>query len=117
MESLTTTLSAQGASMKDYKRFTTKNNWGEYVADCKQCQFKECDVSACRNYILKKLGEIEDKIEQGLLLELGKFYIRPVGNGILADSYVICRAKLGVVSDCLTKEEAEAELAELRGEK
>ena len=50
------------------ERFTRKNSWGEYVANCGNCPLKECDVSVCRNHVLKLLGELEQMLEDGELV-------------------------------------------------
>lgn len=59
--------------VKDYKRLTIKTDKG-YLQPCQQC-YKEarhldCDIYDCAGVIIQRLGEIEDKIEQGRLIEL-----------------------------------------------
>ena len=93
--------------MKEYKRLTDT-----YSED--RCYYNQMDfINVDEMY--DRLAELEDKIEQGLLVELHKPHIRHLGRGILADGYVICKPKIEIVSDVLTKEEAETKLAELRG--
>ena len=62
--------------MKDYKRLTKKYPYYEsafYEMDCTNCMFKlipcKKDIH-CFKASLQRLGELEDKIEQGLILEL-----------------------------------------------
>ena len=63
--------------MEKYKRFTIKNN-DIIDTNCKNC--KQCkkvgrkyicnDMTACDEEILNRLAELEDKIENGTLIEL-----------------------------------------------
>ena len=126
------------------ERFTRKNSWGEYVANCGNCPLKECDVSVCRNHVLKRLGELEDKIEQGLLVELPcnvgdtvywiqredkgieELEVKSIGVSINQEwklTYLHCEFFTPTYEHLigyrlfLTREEAETKLAELRGGK
>ena len=59
-----------------------------------------------------RLAELEDKIEQGTLMEINKPFIKKTKDGL----YLICKAAVMVVEDFDTKSEAEAKLKELKGE-
>lgn len=62
--------------MKDYKRLTKKYPYYEsafYEMDCTNCMFKliQCKKDIhCFKASLQRLGELEDKIKQGRLIEL-----------------------------------------------
>lgn len=59
--------------MKDYKRLTKKHNMGKYWLSCDACPVKDntnCESYDCKGIAFQRLGELEDKIEQGLLFEL-----------------------------------------------
>jgi hypothetical protein len=62
--------------------------------------------------IYARLAELEDKIEQGKLMEINKPFIKKTKYGL----YMICKATVIVVEDFDTKAEAEAKLKELKGE-
>lgn len=83
--------------MKDYKRLTEKTKLGTYIIG---------DDSP----IIQRLGELEDKIEQGLLVELPK-KVYEIG---YCYGWEINEKEIGE-DVFLTKEEAEASLQELRG--
>ena len=59
--------------MKDYKRLTTKK-YGTYLASCGNCGYNnpsfDCDTYNCKQVLIKRLAELEDKIEQKKMLEL-----------------------------------------------
>ena len=56
--------------MKDYKRLTTKK-YGTYLASCENCGYNnpsfDCDTYNCKQVLIKRLAELEDKIENGTL--------------------------------------------------
>lgn len=59
--------------MKDYKRLTIKTDKG-YLQPCQHCHKEarhlDCDIYDCAGVTIQRLGEIEDKIEQGRLIAL-----------------------------------------------
>lgn len=59
--------------MNDYKRLTIKN-CGSYITNCNNCPSKHlCRTDNCCDTVMtQRLGELEDKIENGTLLELPK---------------------------------------------
>lgn len=131
--------------MKDYKRLTAKID-GTVVPNCQNCQkFYEKEDCRCSLVLTERLAELEDKIEQGLLIELPckvgdtlyeavqglpiyEWEVRDVyRRGIDLDTWAITavrksdRALWKFWGEDIgkrlfkTKEEAEAKLAELRG--
>ena len=54
-------------------RMTHKTEYGNYAIKCEDCKYKdECeghDVD-CEYYLLRELGRLEDKLENGTLIEL-----------------------------------------------
>ena len=61
--------------MKEYKRLTKKFENGYVMADCSNCpSCNKCDniTHYCQTTIKERLAELEDKIEQGLMVELPK---------------------------------------------
>ena len=102
--------------MKDYKRLTGKPVNGDkgYMFNCDNCPRKGasfCGTYDCSDMVCDRLGELEDKIEQGRLVEPGEYYIKQ----ITQDTYIVWQPKITLLSDFLPKEEAETKLQELRG--
>ena len=61
--------------MMEYKRLTSKDKNGFYHYNCTKKEKKDCCLwESCGecygSKVLRKLGEIEDKIESGLMVEL-----------------------------------------------
>ena len=59
--------------MSDYKRLTQKLENGYVMADCTNCpSCNKCDdiTHYCQRTVKERLAEIEDKIENGTLIEL-----------------------------------------------
>ena len=59
--------------MSDYKRLTKKFENGYVMADCTNCpSYKKCDdrTHYCQTTIKDRLTDLEDKIENGTLVEL-----------------------------------------------
>ena len=61
--------------MSEYERFTEKNERGFYKYKCSEDDKKDCllmeNCGECYgSKVLDRLGELEDKIEQGTLIEL-----------------------------------------------
>ena len=57
----------------NYKRLTTKLNTGTYYLSCENCTVEDntnCESYDCKGLAFQRLGELEDKIEQGRLIEL-----------------------------------------------
>lgn len=56
-----------------YDRFTKKTEFDNYTIKCEDCKYKdECegyDVD-CEYYLLRELGRLEDKLENGTLIEM-----------------------------------------------
>lgn len=137
--------------MKDYKRLTKKVSATYYDIKCSSCnaiypQKNEipnfCETDGCYFVLKQRLGELEDKIEQGLLVELPvKVYevryclgwelyefdvtsityshskgIERVEASRQHEDRVFEKSEIGNYV-FLTKAEAEAKLTELRGEK
>ena len=57
-----------------YKRITTKDKFGDIETICDNCEFSKqrntCTFSFCNERVWQRLAEIEDKIENGTLIEL-----------------------------------------------
>lgn len=132
--------------MKDYKRLTGKPVNGDkgYMFNCDNCPRKGasfCGTYDCLDMVCDRLGELEDKIEQGLILELPckvgdtVYWVDDTVQGIIECEIVnYAITKIGYVLACkndsdyglqkrdfnkrwfLTKAEAEARLQEMRGE-
>lgn len=105
----------------EYKRLTTKDENGDIIVNCQECQYHElfcmiCTDYHCINALKTRLAELEDKIENGTLVELEKPYIRQLNSIPQQDKYIICKAQEVGISGVLTKAEAEKKLKELRGE-
>lgn len=65
------------------------------------------------SHIYKRLQELEDKIENGTLVELEKPYIKQQSNGL----YIVCIAQeVGVTMAVKTKDQAEQKLKEQQNE-
>lgn len=103
--------------MSEYKRLTTK------VKDCFQydlkdfkhkiCEFNDYDALFAYSMAVKRLGELEDKIENGTLVP--KYSIVDCG-----DTYCVCTVdtnNLFVIDEYETKAEAEKRLVEIRVQK
>lgn len=60
--------------MSEYKRFTERTEIGEILYDCGNCararQRAFCNKNNCEVQARKRLAELEDKIENGTLIEL-----------------------------------------------
>ena len=109
--------------MQDYKRLTN-NNLEEYNPEydfCMGCKYfgepYGCNrpngtCGNCDRFIetYNRLAELEDKIENGTLVELGKPYIRQLSMIPQQDKYIICKAIERVIAGAFTKAEAEAKL-------
>ena len=56
-----------------YKRLTTKK-YGTYLANCENCGYNnpsfDCDAYSCKQVLIKRLAVLEDKIENGELVEI-----------------------------------------------
>lgn len=86
--------------MKEYERLTKKDqDWFEFT-------------EVTDSEIYKRLQELEDKLENGTLMEIDKPFIKKTKYG----SYIICKATVIWVEDFDTKAEAEKKLKELQGE-
>lgn len=132
--------------MKDYKRLTGKPVNGDkgYMFNCDSCPRKGasfCGTYDCLDMVCDRLGELEDKIEQGRFVELPCkvgdtiYRILPRCDNINKcsefDQHICSRSNcdwhiretkfalnmLNYIGDYYftTKAEAEAKLAELRG--
>ena len=106
----------------EYKRLTER--YKEHIdTKCENCkQWKKfgkgyvcMDMTACDEEIINRLAELEDKIENGTLVELEKPYIKSFA---LKNSgrYIICKAQEVGISGVLTKAEAKAKLKEMINE-
>ena len=121
--------------MSDYKRLTKKEGIGRFVNhDCITCsQHKDdrtgCDFCGgseysnnwCCGVLYNRLAELEDKIENGTLIELPYLHHHKENiNGLnyefwqVVFNYKGAILKTKVIYD---KAEAEAELAKIRGQK
>ena len=59
--------------MSEYKRLTRRNKDGTTWVKCSDCDNQDkCDITkeSCCNYLQDRLAELEDKIENGTLIEL-----------------------------------------------
>ena len=108
--------------MREYKRLTEYSEVNQdYITPF--CDTVDCDGKCLycdyEQVIVNRLAELEDKIENGTLIELGYHIRKSYRNHddqrykiILIDEVEI--DKIGY--DCLTKAEAEQKLKELKGE-
>ena len=96
-----------------YERLTR-----EYQFDCSRCEDRKCtkdgfccDETFCKIY--NRLAELEDKIENGTLIDMPRI-IHPNK----AEWYVQYQYPSGVIQYyiCFSEAEAEAKLKELKGE-
>ena len=86
--------------MKEYERLTDKNrDWFEFT-----------EINDIEIY--RRLQELENKIENGTLMEINKPFIKKTKSGL----YLICKATVIWVEEFDTKAEAEKKLKELQGE-
>ena len=141
--------------MEDYKRLTKRSDFGWFHGNCENCPSNgKCNPKGsnffdCLEVFVDRLGELEDKIEQGLLVELPCkvgdkiFFVYDFGS-VEGECFEIDEGTIDGISvqtECLaniharyesgltywhreqsfgkniflTKAEAEAKLAELRG--
>ena len=106
--------------MTDYKRLTERGSNGVVVMDgCKTCG--DCTLNCA--YVegaLKRLAELEDKIENGTLIELG-YHMRKSYRNHDDQRYKITRVEENDVEfigyDGLKKVEAEQRFKELKNER
>lgn len=124
--------------MNDYKRLTERNSVGLVDTLCKHCMFNgDCTKprTHCDRAVRERLYELEDKIENGTLIDLPC----KVGDTVYEINTILCEYcehEVGgfsvengelIILDCIdnryrvselcfSKAEAEAKLKELRGE-
>ena len=102
----------------EYKRLTIRDNIGCFKYDLKDFkhkigEFGDYDAFFAYSMAVKRLGELEDKIENGTLVP--KYSIVDCG-----DTYCVCTVdtnNLLVIGEYETKAEAEAMLLQLKGER
>lgn len=110
-----------------YKRLTKYNEYTHnaevyaYTVGNEDCYFDGMDIVGYENpnlaqETIERLALLEDKIENGTLIELGKPYIRQLSMIPQQDKYIICKATERVIAGAFTKAEVEAKLKELQGE-
>ena len=92
--------------MTEYKRLTERVGKGISIKET-----STNDSTSIWNAI-KRLAELEDKIENGSLVEIGKPYIKRFGN---TNHYTVCMAKEAELPGLMSKAEAEEKLKKLRG--
>ena len=101
----------------EYKRFTKidDGNGTFFVEGCESCYHNECRYFDCIVKAIDLLAELEDKIEQGTLIDTDKWFIEKEDNHGKV-RYLICKYdKWLTISDfCSTREEAEKRLKELQ---
>lgn len=103
--------------MKEYKRMT-KYMYGAPTASCDNCEYEfgdgvSCTPYNCYNALTTRLAELEDKIENGTLIDMPRI-IHPNK----AEWYVQYQYPSGVIQYyiCFSEADAEKMLAELKGE-
>ena len=77
--------------MSEYKRLTRRNKDGTTWVKCSDCDNQDkCDITkeSCCNYLQDRLAELEDKIENGTLVEF-PFYVFDKKKNKEADCYKI----------------------------
>lgn len=92
--------------MTEYKRLTERFGKGIVVKET------STNDSASIWNAIKRLAELEDKIENGTLVEIGKLYIKRFGE---TNHYIICGVKEVELPGLMSKGEAEEKLKKLRG--
>lgn len=92
-----------------YKRLT-KRYEDKYVVD----PLIYIEPNSILSKVTNRLAELEDRLENGTLVELGKPYIRQLNRIPQQDKYIICKAQEVGITGVLTKAEAEAKLRELK---
>ena len=102
----------------EYQRLTIRDNIGCFKYDLKDFkhkigEFGDYDAFFAYSMAVKRLGELEDKIEAGTLVP--KYSVVESGN-----TYCACMVdtnKLLVIDEYDTKEEAKEKLEELKNER
>ena len=101
----------------EYERLTIRDNIGCFKYDLKDFKHKigelgDYDAFFAYSMAVKRLGELEDKIEAGTLVS--KYSIVESGNTYCA--CMVDTGKLLVIGEYETKAEAEKKLEEIRNE-
>lgn len=103
----------------EYKRLTKRG--ADYVFDnCCNCEYDNnpmgCTEHCCYEVMKKRLAELEDKIEQGTLVDTETYFIVEENQWSGKNRFLICQnaVQLAVCDFCETREEAEKCLKELQ---
>ena len=103
----------------EYKRLT-KRFGGDVFDNCVNCDNDSnpmgCTEHCCYEVMKNRLAELEDKIEQGTLVDTGALYIEDGAKHGSAFPFVICRnfKEVHILDFCYDREEAEKRLKELQ---
>ena len=112
----------------EYKRLTHRNgeNIEEYceVGHCKYAEWRTCNFKGlqhnvdeeCVPAMIERLAELEDKIEQGTLVDTEKRFIVEDEEWGSKNKFLICKHHIETMIEdfCPTREEAEKRLEELK---
>lgn len=105
----------------EYERLTKRDKYGtpclmggcEHVEKCKGlCLDHECPVAIA----IMRLAELEDKIEQGMLVDTESYFIVEENQWAGKNRFLVCQnaVQLAVCDFCESREEAEKKIKELQ---
>ena len=106
----------------EYKRLTRRNTDGTTWVKCAICDIQDkCDFTkeCCCQELQDRLAELEDKIENGTLVDTETYFIVEENQWAGKNRFLICKngVQLETYDFCETREEAEKRLLELQGDK
>ena len=99
----------------EYKRLTTKDESGDIILNCQECQYHGlfcmiCTDYHCINALKTRLAELEDRIENGTLIELPckvgdtAYHLSDktvLGEVVVKTSYSITNNKIDLCNSCI----------------
>lgn len=103
----------------EYKRLTERRG-GIVIDKCGNCENvsnpQGCTESMCYEVMKNRLAELEDKIEQGTLVDTEAYFIVEENQWAGKNKFLVCKnaVQLAVCDFCETSEEAEKCLKELQ---
>ena len=108
--------------MNNYKRLTERFKNGFVHYKCSKKDMKDCGLyyncGECHKSTeaLDRLAELEDKIEQGTLVDTEAYFIVEENQWAGKNSFLVCQnaIQLAICDFCETREEAEKRLKELQ---
>lgn len=103
----------------EYKRLTERRG-GLVIDKCGNCENvsnpQGCTDKCCYEVMKNRLAELEDKIEQGTLVDTEAYFIVEENQWAGKNRFLVCQnfIQLAVCDFCETREEAEKRLKELQ---